>query len=122
MVWIDEYKWNPQNASVQSTLGGGRIVQNFIKTLETGRLITLQTLDGQGYQKKNTIDSLLVLAEQPEAIFTLSISHNDLTIEKQVRLANEIEGGAIQFDMSAAMNGLQTDSFYYSGTIFLEIV
>ena len=85
-------------------------------------MITLQTLDGQGYQKKNTIDSLLVLAEQPEAIFTLSISHNDLTIEKQVRLANEIEGGAIQFDMSAAMNGLQTDSFYYSGTIFLEIV
>jgi len=122
MVWADEYKWNPLNASRQATLGGGAIVQEFTKPSEVGRLITLQTQDGMGYQLKSTVESLLTLAGSPEKIYILTIIHNSLTLQKNVRFRNDVDGGAVQFEMAAVMNGLQTPVFWYSGSLFLEVL
>lgn len=122
MVWSDEYKWSPLYASVQETLGGGRVIQEFSKPTEIGRVITLQTLDNQGYQNKSTVDALTALTAQPESIYVLTIISNSITLEKTVRLRNEVDGGAVQFEMSDNMNGLQKAGMKYSGSIYMECV
>ncbi len=122
MVWSDQFLYNPQNASVQDTLGGGRIVQNFVKMNETGRPVTLESLDQQGYQEQSTVELLKTLTEQPEAIYTLTIINNGMTVQKKVRLKNEIDGGAIQFTATQNLNGLRAPSAWYAGTISMEIV
>jgi len=57
MVFADLIGRSKVNASVTPTLGGGAVIQEF-ERIDVGRLITLITRDGMGYQQKSTVDDL----------------------------------------------------------------
>ena len=123
MYFSDLLKRSKVNASVTPTLGGGAVVQEFSK-LDVGRLITLTTKDGMGYQLKATLDSLQALADSAGSTYTLTIvPYVGANYVKTVRFRNEIDGGAIQMEpASLALEGIPRDTVWYEGSIFLMVV
>jgi hypothetical protein len=121
MVWIDEYLYKKVDATHTPTIGGGVNVQEYQKT-EIGRYITLETVDGQGYQTKSTVDSIKALADDAAETYTLSIVHNSLSISKTVVFRNDIDGGPVQMEMQAPMDGLQQSGYWYGGVISLMVI
>lgn len=120
MVWIDEYSWQPTVATVTPTVGEGVNIQEYEKPNENNRLITLETTEGQGYQRKKTVDALKACAAIPAGRFFLRISHNNRVLERVVRF--RAEENAVDFEMIANLDGLQNDDFWYAGTIRLAVV
>ena len=119
MIWNDEFHNTDIIAEATATIGGGVHIQEFTKP-EKGRHITLQSTDGQGYQKKSTVEALRAIAASVGATYAFRITHNGLTFSATVRFRNEAsEEGAVVFDMAHVCDGLQSDNFWYSGTIYL---
>lgn len=121
MVWTDQYKDNRISASVSETIGAGVVVQEFSKSL-VGRKITLESIEGYGFQKQSTVDALVNLAKIPETNYTLTIDYDGLSYTSSVRFRNEEENGAIQFEPIFVSEGLLPTTTYYQGKIFLETV
>jgi len=120
MVWTDEFDWNPRYTTVTPTCAGGVYVQEFPRSERGARNITLETANGQGFQKKATVQSLKTL-EQTGGTVALTISHNSETLTRTVRFRSEVDGGAVQFSMPAPMDGLQVGTHLYSGKIYLQV-
>jgi hypothetical protein len=125
MYLADEFNYNLVNASVNPTIGGGIIVQEFSK-VEAGRLITLMSLPTAGMQKKGTVESLLSLATIPGATYSLTITTtNGGSLSKTVRFRNEVEGGAVQFVPFTEREGLPAsdgETSWYKGTLYLMVM
>ena len=122
LVWTDEYEYNPLRSEIVETIGGGSVSGGeYARASEKGRLITLESQDGQGYQRKSTLEILKSFAAVPDTTYLLSINHNGLSLDKTVRFRSEIDGGAIQFQARGNPNGLQKTTAWYSGTIYLMI-
>ena len=123
MYFSDLLKRSKVTASVTPTLGGGAVIQEFSK-LDIGRIITLSTKDGMGYQQKSTLDSLQSLADVPGATYTFTIvPYTGSNYVKTVRFRNELDGGAIQMEVaSLALEGVPRDTVWYEGSIFLMVV
>ena len=122
MVFANEYEYNMVNAEVTETLGGGVIVQEFMR-VEAGRNINLESTESQGLQLKSTVDSLKALADSgAENTYTLTITSNNETFTKTVRFRHEVEGGPVQFQPIQVRDGLHDDTVYYKGTISLMVV
>ncbi len=119
MPFPDQFSRGQVHAEVEDTLGGGVVVQEFVRT-DKGREITLTTLNGMGYQLLTVVEALEALAAVPNASYALSISHNSKTFTKTVRFRNEEDGGPVQFtQIGGVMDGLPTDAAYMEGSIFL---
>jgi hypothetical protein len=121
MVFDDEYNYKLVNASVEPTVGGGVVVQEF-SGLERGRLVTLSSTETMGMQQKSTIDALKALADVAGATYTLTITSNNKTFTKTVRFRNEVEGGPLQFEPFHPREGLHSDTIYYKGSIQLMVI
>jgi len=120
MVWIDEYLWKRRRGSFTPTIGGGGIAQDFAAS-ESGRPITLESVNGQGSQTKATVDALAALEAVPGATYTLSIVHNSETLTKTVMFRPGEDEGAVQFSQKTPMDGLQKSSHWYAGRILLTV-
>jgi len=121
MVWTDELDWNPIISEIEDTIQAGRTKPLEIqRTNDIGRPVTLESLDGMGRQKKETVEALRALLS-PEYKYYLTIAHNELTFESTVIFRNWESGGALSFRMYKQLDGLQTSSFYYDGVIRLEV-
>lgn len=127
MVWEDEYAWTPVIAEAKQTVGGGIAYQEILRTSERGRNITLATENGQGFQRKTVVDALKAIANVVPAsdgpkTYTLTITHNSLTMSKTIRFRNDIgEEGAVQFEQANMMDGLQKSTHWYKGKIYLQV-
>lgn len=111
MVLADEFNYDLLNSSAFDTLGGGRLVQQFVKA-ESGRVLTLKTENDMGYQKKSVVSALKALQTIPEAVYTLNI---DGTFIKSVRIQS------VNFQMAFPLNGTVTSNYRYSGEIVMEV-
>ena len=122
LIWEDEYDFTWLNSSVENTIGGSVIVQEFSKA-ESGRPITLVCLETQGYLLKSTVDALTTLAKSPNATYALVItSTNGETLSKTVRFRTELDGGPVQFTPLKPRDGLHADTMIYQGSIYLMVV
>ena len=122
MVFENFYEYNMINASVEPTLGGGVVVQEFMG-LEKGRHVTLVSTESQGLQLKSTIDSLKALADSGAGnTYTLTITSNNETFTKTVRFRHEVAGGPVQFQPMQVRDGLHGDDIYYKGVISLMVI
>jgi hypothetical protein len=121
MIFQDRENHGQVDASVEKTLGGGIIVQEFERT-EKGRPVTLRAANGHGYQEKSVVDDLEALAAVAGATYTLTIISNSITFSKTVRFRNEEDGGPVQFRQAGIeMDGNRTDGAWMEGTIFLMV-
>jgi len=121
MIFEDEYNFSNVRAEVTPTLGGGVVIQEF-QAFERGRLITLVSTDSQGMQKKSTVETLKVLSNYAGYTYSLSIVSNGKTFSKTVRFANEVSGGAVQFQPFQDRQGIHSDDIWYKGQIYLMVV
>lgn len=122
MYFSDEYKYKTVNASVEKTIGGGIVVQEF-QAVEAGRLVTLESTDKQGFQTKAIVDSLMALASTPGYTYTLTITTSgSTTFTRTVRFRNEVDGGAVQFEPAHSAGGIRKSTDYFKGTIYLMVV
>jgi len=122
MVFDNEYDYNLINASVEDTIGGGLVVQEFDK-LERGRNITLVSTATQGLQLKSTVDALKALADAGiNNTYTLTITSNNQTFTKTVRFRNELDGGAIKAEPMQVRDGLHSSTIYFMVEIYLMVV
>ena len=124
LIFEDEYKWNKINSEVTTTLGGGMIAQEFMKTSggQSGRLVTLTATDNMGWQTKSTVDDLLTLANaNTNSEHTLTITTSGNTFTKTVRFRHEVSGGPVQFEPIISRDGYPSDTMYYKGTIYLMV-
>ena len=122
LILDNEYEYSLINASVENTIGGGIVVQEFNK-LEKGRNIVLRSTDSQGLQLKSTVDDLKELSDAGiNNTYTLTISSNEQTFTKTVRFMTETSGGAVQAEPIEVRDGLHDDSIYYKVTIFLMVL
>jgi len=122
MYFADEYKYKTVNASVEKTIGGGIVIQEF-QAVEAGRLITLESTENQGLQTKAVVDALMALASGPGYTYTLTIiTPGSTTFTRTVRFRNEEEGGAVQFDHHISAGGIRKSTDYFKGTIYLMVV
>ena len=118
--FIDEYSFAGVNASVEPTLGGGVIVQEF-ERLEVGRPITLESTESMGWQRKSTVDALKALADSGvNNTYTLTIVSGQ-TFTKTVRFRHEVDGGPVQADPLQARPGYHEASVYYKVRIYLMV-
>lgn len=120
MVWTDEHLWSQRRGGYTPTIGGGGIIQDFSAS-ESGRPITLESVNGQGSQRKDTVEALKALEAVPGATYTLTISHNSLTLTKTVLFRPGEEEGAVQFTQRSPCDGLQRDDHWYSGRLLLIV-
>ncbi len=121
MVFTDEFAYSLVNAEVTPTLGGGVNVQEFPK-LEKGRPITLETVEGLGYQLKTVVAALHALASVAGATYTLTITDYSANVfTRTVRFRNEVDGGAVQMSPVQARENIPRDTMYYEGTIYLMV-
>ena len=121
MIFEDEFKYSRVSASATRTIGGGVVVQEFAVP-ENGRMVTLIGNGPVGAQLKSTIEALQLLAQEPYATYTLTITTDTRSFSRTVRFVNEIDGGAVQFEPVVARDGLHAGTMYYTGTIYLMIV
>lgn len=120
MLWADRYQWTAYKSETAVTIGGKTLYGPiFTITNESGRPITLESIDGVGYQKRQTIDALLAL---PSAMTgELVMVNGSESITKTVRLRHEIDGGAIQFSQRR-FNLLARADDWLGGQIFLAVL
>ena len=122
MIFEDLYSYNMINASVERTLGGGIVSQEF-EASEKGRNITLVSSETQGLQQKSTVDDLKSLADSGAGnTYTLTITSNSQTFTKTVRFRHEIEGGPVQATPMQHRDGLHSDTIWYKLTLYLMVV
>lgn len=122
MPLVDEYNYKLVNASVEKTIGGGVVIQEF-GAVEKGRELTLQSTESIGFQLKSTIDALMALAAISGATYTLTITTTGGgSLTKTVRFRNEVDGGAVQFEPHQQRDGIHADTTYYGGAIYLMVV
>ena len=122
MIFEDQYSYSLVNASVEPTIGGGVVIQEF-DALEKGREVTLVSTETQGLQLKSTVDDLKTLADSgANNTYTLSIASNDETFTKTVRFRQEVSGGAVQAVPVQVRDGLHDDTVYYKVTLYLMVV
>ena len=121
MIFEDEYKFSNVRSEVTPTLGGGVVIQEF-QAYERGRMITLVSTDSQGMQEKSTVESLKTLSNFAGYTYNLSIASNGKTFTRTVRFANEVQGGAVQFQPFQDRGGIHSDNIPYKGQIYLMVV
>ena len=122
MIFENFYSYNMINASVEKTLGGGVVVQEF-NGLEAGRFITLISTETQGLQLKSTVDALKVLSDSGAGnTYTLTITSNSQVFTRTVRFRNELDGGAVIFEPIQARDGLHGNDIWYKGSVFLMVM
>lgn len=118
----DEYKYSLVNSSVEKTIGGGIVVQEY-QALEKGRKLTLTSLDTTGMLKKSTVDSLIAAAMVAGATFSLVISTTGGgSLTRTVRFRHEVEDGPIQMESAYPRSGLHNTAQWYKGSIYLMVV
>ena len=122
MIFEDEFKTSLVRAEATPTLGGGMVIQEFQIPIEKGRLITLVSTESQGMQKRSTVQLLKDLSDIANCTYPLEIKSNGKTFTKTVRFANEVQGGAVQFEPFQVRQGFHSDSIYYKGSINLMVV
>ena len=79
LILDNEYEYSLINASVENTIGGGIVVQEFNK-LEKGRNIVLRSTDSQGLQLKSTVDDFHFEEEQLPKISIIVPVYNEAKI------------------------------------------
>lgn len=121
LILENEYEYSLVNASVEPSIGGGIVIQEFEK-LEKGRPVTLVSTETQGLQLKSTVDDLKALADVSGATYTLTISSNSQTFTKTVRFRNEIAGGPIEAQPFHPRDGLHGDSILFRIKLYLMVI
>lgn len=120
MFFLDELKDRQVVSTVTDTVGGGVNIQQYDKS-EIGRLVTLESRDGLGYQQRSTVEALQTLANAVDTTYSLSISKNGQTFSKTVVFRNEVDPSPVDFEPSFDVDGLQEDGFWYGGSIYLMV-
>lgn len=120
LVFEDEYSYSLVNASVEATIGGGLVLQEF-DALEKGRPITLISTESQGLQTKSKLDELKALADVSGATYTLTISSNSQSFTKTVRFRTEL-GVPIEAEPFHPRDGLHGDEILYRIKLYLMVI
>lgn len=120
LVFENEYDYSLVNASVEDSLAGGKIIQEF-QALEKGRAITLISTETQGLQEKSTVDALKALADVAGATYTLTISSNSQTFTRTVRFRTELEV-PIEAEPFFPRDGLHGDTILFRVKLYLMII
>ena len=121
LILQDEYDYSLVNASIEDTLGGGLVTQEFEK-LEKGRPVTLISTETQGLQTKSTVDDLKALADAgANNTYALTISSNSQTFTKTVRFRTEL-AIPIEAEPFYPRDGLHSDDVLYRIKIYLMVV
>lgn len=69
LLWTDRYKFSPTKHEVVRTIGGRLVVK--YGTLQSGRPITLQATDDQGWLSTAMMEELQIMANSPGGEFNL---------------------------------------------------
>lgn len=120
LVFENEYDYSLVNASVEDSLAGGKIIQEF-QALEKGRAITLISTETQGLQEKSTVDALKALADVAGATYTLTISSNSQIFTRTVRFRTELEV-PIEAEPFFPRDGLHGDTILFRVKLYLMII
>jgi len=121
LVFEDEYDYSLLNATVEDTLGGGLVLQEFEK-LERGRNVTLVSTETQGLQTKAKVDELKALADAgANNTYTLTISSNSQSFTKTVRFRTEL-GIPIEAAPFHPRDGLHSNDILYRIKLYLMVI
>ncbi|AMO56113.1 hypothetical protein GZ77_04700 [Endozoicomonas montiporae] len=71
LLWINEFNWNPVEQTTDRSLSGALLVQE--QSLLHGRPIELSGNDESGWVPRSTVEALLLLAQTPNKIMTLTL-------------------------------------------------
>lgn len=72
MVWVDEFDWQPVEASTEYTITGAMVVQTAAR--QAGRPITLQGDNDAGWIRRDVLLALQTLAASPGDVLTLTLA------------------------------------------------
>ena len=70
IMWIDRYSWAPATGQMERTMAGGLAM--FTQSMANGRPVTLEAREGVAWLSRQQVDSIMAMASQPGAAFTLS--------------------------------------------------
>ena len=70
ILWTDRYSWSPAAGQAQRTIAGSLAL--FTQSVSGGRPVTLEAREGVAWLTQQQVDSLMAMAAQPGAAFTLS--------------------------------------------------
>lgn len=111
LLWTDEYAWSPVSQNIEILLTGTLLVEEDVQ--QTGRPITLVGGDTFGYVKKSVVDSLKVMADTPDTVYTLTLNNGDTYPVKFV-------GERFTATMVAEHNDPDAN-YYYTISLFLMV-
>lgn len=120
LIFENEYDYSLVNASVEPSLGGGIVLQEFQKS-EKGRHITLISTETQGLQEKSTVDALKALADMAGATYTLTISSNSQTFTRTVRFRTELEV-PVEAEPFFPRDGLHGNTILFRVKLYLMVI
>ena len=120
MVWVDQLTWDPIQAEITVTSDLGRWVTEESLVSEVGRPITLESVDGMGYQTKSVATALKTLFEVINFRAYIETIDNSITVTKKIRCRHE--DGGIKFKPHIEIQGLLPSTFMYGGTAPFEVV
>lgn len=112
--WEDEFTYESARQSHRRLLGGTLVMFN--RPLIQGRPITLVAVEDQGWLTKSQIETLLAMAAQPGAVYTLEIEGQFFQV-----VFDHSEGPAVSATPLIPMTGAPPEH-YYIGTIKLITV
>ena len=72
MVWVDEFTWSPVEKALEYALGGALLVDVGVK--QAGRPITLQAEGDAGWIRRDALQALQALADEPDGSFLLTLA------------------------------------------------
>ena len=79
MIWVDQYAYSPVSGQMNRTLAGGLAIFN--QGAVEGRPITLEARDGVAWLTQAQVDSLVTMAGQVAATFTLVFDGNSYDVQ-----------------------------------------
>lgn len=78
LMWVDRYGAQSVSQNMLRTLGGLPVF--YYAKLQSGVLVSLESLDDQGWQTKETVDALYALASVAGAQYVLNLGPEQFTV------------------------------------------
>lgn len=72
MLWVDEFNWSALQKSVERGITGAQIID--VVSRIAGRPITLQAVQDQGWIRRDVLQSVLALANDPAGEYLLRLA------------------------------------------------
>lgn len=72
MLWVDEFAWSAVNKSVERSITGAQVID--VVERIAGRPITLQAVQDQGWIRRDVLQSVLALANDPAGEYLLRLA------------------------------------------------